>query len=195
MRGSHVSSSSSSSSSYHCCLCGGKLPPGVKRRFQSLVENRAFILARCKPSPFLYRALVHHPQQQQQPRLAGGGGPHQRLGICIPCVNWKRRVETTGLKRTQQPMLQLDQLMCFLLRPGPYPEPDHRCMERLVHAARDPGNPYRSLFPAPVLAILDAVKGDTHQDCMQAWWDFNGRTEFFASGQEARRIRNVLKPL
>jgi hypothetical protein len=175
-----------------CCLCGGKLPPGVKRRFQSLAENSAFIRARCRPSPFLYRVLVTDPTQQQPEQQQQ---QQQQHGICIPCVNWKRRVATTGLKRTRQPMLQLDQLVCFLLRPGPFPEPDHRCMERLVRAAREPGNPYRPLFPAPVLAILDAAKGNTHQDCMEAWWDFNGRTEFFASGQEARRVRNALKPL
>lgn len=178
---------------FFCCLCGGKLPSGTKRRFQSPAENRAFILQRCKPSPFLYRALVVECPQPRHAHDGGGGDP--RLGICIPCVNWKRRVETIGLKRTQHPMLQLDQLVCFLLRPGPYPEPDHRCMERLVRAARDPDNPYRPLFPAPVLAILDAAKGDTHQACMEAWWEFNGRTEFFASGQEARRVRNALKPL
>jgi hypothetical protein len=166
---------------HHCCLCGISLAPGIKRRFQRAKDLVSFIRARCKPSPFLYqRLLLHH---QEEPVVM----------ICIPCVNWKRRVETGGLKRTRQPMLQLDQLICFLMRPGPFAEPDHRCMERLVAAGREEINPYRSIFPAPVRSILDAVRDNTFQACVASWWTYNDRSEFFASGQEARRVRNALK--
>jgi hypothetical protein len=168
---------------HHCCLCGISLVPGMKRRFQKAEELSAFIRARCKPSPFLYQRLLLGPSEHEDPVVT----------ICIPCVNWKRRVETCGLRRTRQPMLQLDQLICFLMRPGPFTEPDHRCMERLVVAGRDEANPYRGIFPAPVRSILDAVRDNTFRACVASWWTYNDRTEFFASGQEARRVRNALK--
>lgn len=90
-------------------------------------------------------------------------------------------------------MLQLDQMILFLMQPGRHQEPDMRCMERLVKAVRQPCNPYRALFPAPVRWIVSRIKGDTYRDCVVAWWEYNGRTEFFASAQEARRVRCALK--
>jgi hypothetical protein len=67
-------------------------------------------------------------------------------------------------------------------------------MERLVSAVRQPGNPYfRLVFPLPVQRIVRDIRGNTFQDCVMAWWEYNGRTEFFASAQEARRVRCALK--
>jgi hypothetical protein len=37
------------------------------------------------------------------------------------------------------------------------------------------------------------IQGDTYQHCVVAWWKFNGQTEFFASAQEARRVRCAIK--
>lgn len=68
-----------------------------------------------------------------------------------------------------------------------------RCMERLVKALCQPSNPYRHLFPSPVRWMVDRIGGWTYRDCVLAWWEYNGRTEFFASSQEARRIRSALK--
>ena len=155
----------------------------MKRRFLDEGEKRAFILAKCKPSPFLYRLI------------SSNNVGSSREGICIPCVNWKRRVEIGGLKRTKQPFLQLDQLICYLMQPGIHVEPDQRCMVRLIAGARQPDNPYRCVFPVPVATILDAVKENTYHACVFAWWEYNGRTEFFSSGHEARRVRSVVKSL
>jgi hypothetical protein len=156
----------------------------MKRRFQSTEENRLFVLQKCKPSPFLYQ-LLSAPLREAS----------RREPVCIPCVNWKRRVETGGLKRTKTPMLQLDQLLCFLMQPGTYMEPDQRCMERLIRGARQTDNPFRGIFPISASVILDTTKENTYHDCVRAWWEYNGRTEFFASGQEARRVRCVVKSL
>lgn len=166
----------------HCCMCGISLPRGCKRRFQGVEDSVAFVARRCKATPFLFTHLS-----------GSRAGARREEGVCIPCVNWKRRVQTEGLKRTRRPMLQLDQLICFLLRPGEHQEPDHRCMERLVRAARDPTNPYRCVFPLPVRAILDAASDDSTHACILAWWEYNGRSEFFASSQEARRVRMAIK--
>lgn len=164
----------------HCCLCGITLA-GLKRRYQTSPENAAFVSSRCKSSPFLY------------PLLASTERAAERQGVCIPCVNWKRRVDTCGLRRNRQPMLQMDQLILFLLQPGFHQEPDHRCMERLIAAARQADNPYRVVFPVQALTILDNARGNTLHDCIVSWWDYNGRTEFFASGCEARMVRCALK--
>ena len=37
------------------------------------------------------------------------------------------------------------------------------------------------------------MRGNTYQHCVAAWWEYNGRTEFFATAQEARRVRCALK--
>jgi hypothetical protein len=116
----------------HCALCGILLL-GKKRRLFCPTEGVKFIRRQCKPTPFLHAFL--EATLPSQPA---------KLGLCIPCVNWKRRAERGTLKRTARPMLQLDQMILFLMQPGKHQEPDHRCMERLVEAVRQPCNPYRS---------------------------------------------------
>lgn len=166
----------------HCSFCGINLSNGLKRRLYSPIPGRKFILQRCKATPFLYPLLT-----------TGTIDPDRKQHLCIPCVNWKRRAEHGRLKRTRQPMLQLDQMILFLLQPGRFQEPDHRCMERLVVAVRQPDNMFRSIFPAPVQRITLDIAGDTYQHCVAAWWLYNGRTEFFFSPQEAKRVRSAVK--
>lgn len=167
-----------------CSLCGIHLAPEHKRRLFCASEARQFILKRCKPTPFLYQTLTSAQFCDASPHTTS---------VCIPCVNWKRRAETGSLKRTRRPLLQLDQMILFLMQPGKQQEPDHRCMERLVKAVRQVNNPYRRVFPAPVLSISLMITEDTYQHCVVAWWEYNGRTEFFSSAQEARRVRCALK--
>lgn len=162
-----------------CALCGICLEQGDKKRLFCASEARKFISERCKPTPFLFSFLV-----AQNP---------SSNAVCIPCVNWKRRAEMGTFKRTKRPLLQLDQLILFLMQPGKHQEPDHRCMQRLVKAVRQPSNPYRAIFPLPVYSISLLIKADTYQHCVAAWWEYNGRTEFFASSQEARRVRCAIK--
>ena len=168
----------------HCALCGINLQNGLKRRLYNAAQGRRFVLNCCKDTPFLYQVLAN---------------PASRLGapckqyLCIPCVNWKRRAEYGRLKRTRQPMLQLDQMILFLMQPGRFQEPDHRCMDRLVVSIRQPDNVYRCIFPAPAQHIIRLISGNTYQHCVAAWWVYNGRTEFFSSSQEAKRVRSAVK--
>jgi hypothetical protein len=168
----------------YCSLCGIYLSSGHKRRLYCASEARKFIVERCKPTPFLYKTLTSED---------GCPLPARANSVCIPCVNWKRRAESGALKRTKQPLLQLDQLILFLMQPGRHHEPDHRCMERLVKAVRQMDNPYRHIFPLPVLSISLNIKDNTYQHCITAWWEYNGKTEFFASSHEARRVRCAIK--
>lgn len=171
----------------HCAFCGINLQHGLKRRLFNAAQGRRFVLNCCKDTPFLYPVLASH----SVPR--GRDETSQKQYLCIPCVNWKRRAEYGRLKRTRQPMLQLDQMILFLLQPGRFQEPDHRCMGRLVVAVRQPDNLYRGIFPAPVQHIVQRISGDTFQHCVAAWWVYNGKTEFFSSAQEAKRVRSAVK--
>lgn len=163
-----------------CALCGIDLR-GARRRFQVYDELKAFVVARCQPTPFVYEALVAR------------SGSHRQC-MCIPCVNWKRRVNGKGgLKRCARPLLQLDQLILFLMQPGVVLEPDSRCTDRLFRAIKQACNPYRPSYPFPVACILEAMRGDSYAHAVTAWWEFNGRTEFFRSPGEAKRVRQAMK--
>lgn len=176
-----------SNSEHTCGFCGICLI-GLKRRFQCPKEIQAFAARRCKPTQFLYSFIVHASNNNNGTPLP------TRQALCIPCVNWKRRVGTgEGLKRTKQPMLQIDQLILYLMQPGKHQEPDHRCMERLVMAVRQGTNPFIGVLPVPVQTIISLVKDNTYRDCVLAWWEYNGRTRFFASAPEARRVRCAVK--
>ncbi len=135
----------------HCVLCGILLA-GMKRRLFCPGEGRLFIRNACKETPFLHAHLARSGV------LAGG-----RHYMCIPCVNWKRRIVQGSRRRFGRPMLQLDQMILFLMQPGRHQEPDMRCMERLVKAVRQPSNPYLALFPLPVRWIVAHARGDTYQ--------------------------------
>lgn len=169
-----------------CSFCGGNLT-GAQRRLFNQAKFRKFVLEKCKEAPFIYPILAREPLPPASSKRAC------KQYLCIPCVNWRRRAESGRLRRNRQPMLQLDQMLLFLLQPGRFPEPDHRCMTRLVSAVRQPENMYRPCFPAPVLWIVDHIEGNTYQHCVAAWWKYNHKTVFFASPQEAKRVRCVVK--
>lgn len=172
----------------YCAFCGiNLLENGLKRRLFNAVQGRRFVLNCCKDTPFLYLVLARGSVQQERT------APPSKQYLCIPCVNWKRRAEFGRLKRTRQPMLQLDQMILFLMQPGRFQEPDHRCMKRLVMAVRQPDNLYAWIFPLPVQGIVKMIAGDTFQHCVAAWWLYNGKTEFFSSSQEAKRVRSAVK--
>lgn len=164
-----------------CVLCGIRLE-GLKRRLFCPVEGQRFVRERCKPTPFLHAFLSACDTRDRTQYM------------CIPCVNWKRRAVQAVPRQKVKPLLQLDQMILFLMQPGRHPEPDLRCMERLVRAIRQPDNPYSAtVFPTPVRWIASRIAGDSFRDCVMAWWEYNGRTEFFASAQEGRRVRCALK--
>lgn len=166
----------------HCALCGIALD-GKKRRLFCPVEGVRFVVERCKTTPFVYAVLSRGLLSRCD----------ERMYMCIPCVNWKRRLTQGTIRRYGKPMLQLDRMIMFLLQPGRIAEPDMRCMERLVKAVRQDSNPYFHVFPAPVQWIARAIHGDTYLHCVVAWWDYNGRPPFFSSAQEARRVRSAIK--
>ena len=169
-----------------CSFCGGNLT-GMQRRLFNHAKFRKFVVEKCKEAPFVYPVLA-----RELPPSPARASPCKQY-LCIPCVNWRRRAESGRLRRHKQPMLQLDQMLLFLLQPGRFSEPDHRCMERLVTAVRQPENMYRYCFPSPIIWIVDHIEGNTYQHCVAAWWRYNHKTMFFASPQEAKRVRCAVK--
>lgn len=164
----------------HCALCGIDLH-GLRRRFQGLHDLRAFVRSKCRATPFAYTLLASVESKQRHP-------------VCIPCINWKRRVcSQGGMKRCQIPCMQLDQLMLFMMQPGDSPEPDNRCMPRLFQALRDERNPYQQMIPLPVVWMLAHMKEDSYTHAVAAWWEYNRRTQFFRTAGEARRVRTAIK--
>ena len=143
--------------------------------------------ARCQPTPHAYR------------HFSGLDGPGRVL-VCIPCVNWQRRA---CLAKDRRPYLLLDQLILFMLEPGRTPMPDQRCTLRLLRSLKG-GDDWvtrtlRLQMPVPVQAMLDALP----EGCLEpglilgalvrAWWDYNGRSAFFAHHQTAKLVRRVVK--
>lgn len=111
----------------------------------------------------------------------------------ISLYHRKRRAEITGLKRMKYPLLQIDQLVLFLMDPGRFQEPDNRCMVRLMMAIRQEDNPFYHMFPLPVKTIIHTIKDNTYHHAVLAWWNYNGRTQFFSHAKQVRRVRYVIK--
>jgi len=164
-----------------CALCGIDVCQGKKRVFCPR-DGAKFVQRFCQPTPYLYARLVE-----------GRGDGEERQYVCIPCINWKRRIVQGSIRRRGKLMLQLDRMIMFLMEPGRCQEPDMRCMGRLVQAVRQASNPYLGLFPGPARWIAGHTTGDTYMDCVVAWWEYNGRTEFFSCSGEARRVRCAVK--
>ena len=169
------------------------LLPGslYNKRKRSLTSLGQFVSARCQPTAYGYQYF------------SAVKGEDQVL-LCISCVNWQRRASGAGKRKAgpvKKPLLLMDQVAHFMMEPGTTPFPDQRCVLRLVTSLRNPGgNPVPelllSLMPVPVQTmimmlperpegVLNAIVG--------AWWDYNGRTVFFAHHLTAKLVRKMVK--
>ena len=70
-----------------CFLCGISIARGSSRRYQPIDKMQALLQTRCIMTPLVYQALLAFPASSQ------------REPLCIPCVNWKRRLESGTSKR------------------------------------------------------------------------------------------------
>jgi hypothetical protein len=161
----------------HCFLCGISLPLDRQRRYKPSEELRAFVRARCVPTPVAYACIDE-----------ADGLPEESL-VCIPCINWKRRASGRGQKQ----YLQVDQLVAYILQPGRMDLPEQRCVGRLLAALADPANPLGPRFPLPVQAIVARLETHDVPSIVRAWWELNGRTLFFRHPQTARLVRSLQK--
>jgi hypothetical protein len=83
--------------------------------------------------------------------------------------------------------------------------PDQRCVLRLLSAMREPGDDWVpkllfGLMPVPVQTMIGmmpsppcGVDESVHSVIVRVWWEYNGRTAFFAHHLTAKLIRKSLK--
>jgi hypothetical protein len=151
----------------------------------------ALVRPRCVRTGFHYAAVLAIPAAERRP-------------LCLNCINWRRRDRrdrrfygvASGLSR-RATYTPLDSVIMYALQPGHTPEPDHRCLARLVGAAVDPCNAFAAVIPGPVRAILERAAGEPPESVagaiVRAWWDLNEGTSFFRSPGTARAVRGLLR--
>ena len=95
----------------------------------------------------------------------------------------------------------------FMLEPGKTVVPDQRCALRLVKALLveiDSGTSSSAaqaalqLMPVQVQVMVSKLPRDISGDTLlpqlvKAWWEFNGRSVFFAHNLTAKLVRKMIK--
>ena len=131
-------------------------------------ELQALVRHRCVPTPFLYAHVAHTPI----PDDVG------LVPVCLPCIHWTRRCKLYQHKRAharggggaqapssaapRQHML-VDSIIASVLQPGLAKSADPRCMHRLAACMASDDYLYGWVVPAPVKAILRAMRGRSEQ--------------------------------
>lgn len=99
----------------------------------------------------------------------------------------------------------MDHFVMFMLEPGKTVVPDQRCALRLVKAllaGLDSGRQCQrsalELMPVPVQVMVAKLPRDISGDTLlpqlvKAWWEFNGRSVFFAHNLTAKLVRKMIK--
>ena len=185
-----------------CLFCGIKLQTSdTRKRCKTPASIREFVVDYCRPTAFIYLVFAN---------LQGD----RRVPLCIACVNWQRRCSKGQRKRCngKKPMLLMDHFVAFMLEPGKTIVPDQRCALRLVRAllARLDGEVNQSccgdacgvnpleLMPVQVQVMVSRLPRDITGDTLlpqlvKAWWEFNGRSVFFAHNLTAKLVRKMIK--
>jgi hypothetical protein len=180
-----------------CLFCGTVLQASdTKKRCKTQASIREFVTEHCRPTPFMYQVFAN---------LKGD----QRVPLCIACVNWQRRCSKGQRKRCngRKPMLLMDHFVMFMLEPGKTIVPDQRCGLRLVKAllagldsgSESPANPL-TMMPVQVQTMVASLPRDISGETLlthlvRAWWEFNGRSVFFAHNLTAKLVRKMIKVL
>jgi hypothetical protein len=176
-----------------CAFCGTPLAATDKRkRCRPLSKLGEFVTKNCRPTEVIYPHFA---------RLKGD----DRLPLCIPCVNWQRRCGIGQRKRCggEKPYLLADHFVIFMLEPGRITIPDQRCVLRLLSALATQAcaRPLLALMPLPVQVMVGMIGDKSRQlttltlidELVRVWWDYNGRTVFFAHNLTAKLVRRMIK--
>ena len=178
-----------------CLFCGTVLQSSdMRKRCKTPASIREFVKEYCRPTAFIYPVFAE---------IRGD----RRVPLCIACVNWQRRCSKGQRKRCngKKPMLLMDHFVAFMLEPGKTIVPDQRCTLRLVKAllagldGEGSGEPLGlSLMPVQVQAMVARLPRDITSETLlpqlvKAWWEFNGKTVFFAHNLTAKLVRKMIK--
>ena len=174
--------------SYWCVMCGSPCDPG-RCRYASVGEIHALLRPRCIKTQFHYAAVMALPKEERRP-------------LCFPCINWRRRSRRdrrycSGGAAHRVTYTPLDSILMFALQPGHTPEPDYRCLSRLVRVAVDPCNAFATIVPVQIRTVLESVVAEPTRTLVSAllrvWWEMNEGTVFFRSPGTARAVRALTK--
>ena len=190
----------------HCFFCQKSLDDRKRARAQDMSYLHTFLTQKCHVTPFLYRFLLNISSNEQLAEITPM--------ICIACVNWKLRCGNGLLARSRnsnsrrrhcmsyptkftRPLLQIDQLLLFLVNPGKHFLPDRRCLLRLIESMQNKGNVFlQTIIPQNVLHIVTQIDIQSPlivNDMIRAWWEYNNQPVFMMHSETARLVRNMLK--
>jgi hypothetical protein len=89
------------------------------------------------------------------------------------------------MKRGKVQMLPLDAVILHMMMPGMPRRQDTRTKSRIHVALRTSGNAYSQTFEA-----MDTLLKQPMENQLNVWWEYNLKTEFFASKHTARLLRH-----
>jgi hypothetical protein len=104
----------------------------------------------------------------------------ESMNVCKACYQQLWR-----MKRGKVQMLPLDAVILQTMIPGLPRRQDTRTKQRIHAALRNSGNVYSQTFEA-----LDTLLQRPMEDQLSSWWEYNLKTEFFASKHTARLLRH-----
>ncbi len=99
----------------------------------------------------------------------------------------------------------MDQIALFMLEPGTIPFPDQRCALRLVMSLKNSVDGSTDwvpklllgLMPVQVQTMIGMLPSQPTDGVLNAivrvWWEYNGRTAFFAHHLTAKLVRKMIK--
>ena len=147
----------------HCLLCGDTHPsnsPHPSDRVKALITQRA-----C-PGPIVYPAALEWKDEC--------------MTMCKACYQQLWR-----MKRGKVQMLPLDAVVLQMMIPGLPRRQDTRTKIRIHAALRKTGNVYSQTFEA-----FGPILQRPREEQLDAWWEYNLRTEYFAHKHTARLLRH-----
>jgi hypothetical protein len=147
----------------HCLLCGDAHPTNTQHPSSRV---KALIAARACPGPIAYPAAMSWEAES--------------MNMCKACYQQLWR-----MKRGKVQMLPLDTVILQMMMPGLPRRQDTRTKMRIHAALRSNGNVY-----SQTLEVLDTLLQRPREEQLDAWWEYNLRTEFFASKHTARLLRH-----
>lgn len=124
--------------------------------------------------------------------------------LCKNCSLFLKRTAIAAKKKKFRicNILPMDQNICFILEPGSVPRPDIRNLRRMFHIAEyaKQNNTENFYFSLPFVKdmvehmLINYANGQNEMDSIaQAWWQLNGKCDFFSNKDTARFIRNYIK--
>ena len=196
-----------------CVFCGTPLTCEDKRkRCKTKSKLGEFVGRFCRPTEVVYPHLARLKGEDRLPLCIPCVNWQRRCGQ-------GQRKRCGG----EKPYLLADHFVIFMLEPGRVTVPDQRCTLRLINALANEecAKPLLGLMPVQVQAMVGVIAGrispavggmaiqdpqgprvprqriltteNLLNELVRAWWEYNGRTVFFAHNVTAKLVRKMIK--